>query len=124
MPMIIMEVQFILHHLFLICMSSLSGLVLRSFYILKAVSSLFKSRINFAVFAEGGISFLFRYRRMLIKHVDTLGINIIQYIFVYKKILLRFGEYLIHFFIVFIKYSLGSPHFTLFIRSFYISDDG
>ena len=57
-------------------------------------------------------------------YTHRIRINIIRYIFLYNLFLTKFGEYLMHFFIVYSKHLLGDPLFTLFIRSFYISDDG
>ena len=54
----------------------------------------------------------------------SFDINIIHYIFLYILGSLIIGEYSMYFFKNFLKHLLGGPHFTLFIRSFYISDDG
>ena len=37
---------------------------------------------------------------------------------------LRYGEFLISLSIILSKYLIGGPHFTLFIWSYFISDDG
>ena len=51
--------------------------------------------------------------------------HIILHIFLYVLllVLLGFGEFLISFFIVLLKRSLDGPYFTLFMRSYFISDD-
>ena len=54
---------------------------------------------------------------------STLSYIFFLYILV-TLVLVGFGEFLISFFIVLIKCSLRGPYFTLFVRSYFISNDG
>ena len=54
---------------------------------------------------------------------STLSYIFFLYILV-TLVLVGFGEFLISFFIALIKCSLRGPYFTLFVRSYFISNDG
>ena len=54
---------------------------------------------------------------------STLSYIFFLYILV-TLVSVGFGEFLISFFIVLIKCSLSGPYFTLFVRSYFISNDG
>ena len=61
----------------------------------------------------------------LIKNIIRIKINILHiFLYILLLVLLGFGEFLISFFIVLLKCSLGGPYFTLFIKSYFISHGG